>query len=128
MKKYAFKTADYVSPGPREMSVVSETIPDQSMSMRELLNRHSRGLPLGGRNDLLYDDEDTTGVDYSHLDYADQERFREARAAELKAIQFRQKETERRKKEAAEKKRNPPTRTDTRTHAEGGEKGGVSDE
>lgn len=45
----------------------SMTIPDQSMSIRTILDRYSRGLPVTGRTDEYYDEEDTM-PDYRTLD------------------------------------------------------------
>jgi len=45
----------------------SMTIPDQTMSIRTILDRYSRGLPVGGRNDEYYDEDDTM-PDYRTLD------------------------------------------------------------
>ncbi len=36
----------------------SQTIPDQSMSIKTILERYARGLPVGGRLDEYYDEED----------------------------------------------------------------------
>lgn len=45
----------------------SMTIPDQTMSIRTILERYARGLPIGGRTDEYYDEEDTM-PDYRTLD------------------------------------------------------------
>lgn len=51
----------------------SETVPDQSMSMREIISRYARGLPVntGMRTDAYYDEgsdfPDTTGMDLAEL-------------------------------------------------------------
>jgi len=45
----------------------SMTVPDQTMSIRTILDRYSRGLPVGGRLDEYYDEEDTM-PDYRTLD------------------------------------------------------------
>jgi hypothetical protein len=45
----------------------SQTIPDQTMSMRTILERYARGLPVGGNDDIYYDEEDTM-PDYRTLD------------------------------------------------------------
>jgi hypothetical protein len=37
----------------------SMTVPDQTMSIRTILERYSRGLPVGGRTDIYYDEDDT---------------------------------------------------------------------
>lgn len=52
------------------------TVPDQTMSIREILQRYSRGLPIGGRNDLYYDEDDTM-PDYKTLDLAEIQELRE---------------------------------------------------
>lgn len=45
----------------------SMTVPDQTMSIRTILERYSRGLPIGGRTDEYYDEDDTM-PDYRTLD------------------------------------------------------------
>lgn len=45
----------------------SMTVPDQTMSIRTILERHSRGLPIGGSMDVYYDEDDTM-PDYRTLD------------------------------------------------------------
>lgn len=45
----------------------SMTVPDQTMSIQTILERYSRGLPIGGRTDEYYDEEDTM-PDYRKLD------------------------------------------------------------
>jgi len=51
----------------RTFSMPSMTVPDQTMSIRTILERYSRGLPVGGRNDIYYDEDDTM-PDYRTLD------------------------------------------------------------
>lgn len=36
----------------------SLTVPDQTMSIQEILERYARGLPIGGQNEGYYDEED----------------------------------------------------------------------
>lgn len=48
----------------------SMTIPDQTMSIRTILERHSRGLPVGGSLDVYYDEDDTM-PDYRTLDLSE---------------------------------------------------------
>lgn len=45
----------------------SMTVPDQTMSIRTILERYARGLPIGGRTDEYYEEEDTM-PDYRTLD------------------------------------------------------------
>lgn len=53
----------------------SETIPDQSMTMREILNRFARGLPISGGKVPVYDDSEDVLEDISYMDLADQEAY-----------------------------------------------------
>ena len=41
----------------KTFSLPSLTVPDQTMSVRTILERYSRGLPVGGRLDIIYDEE-----------------------------------------------------------------------
>lgn len=57
---------------------ISKTIPDQSMTVQELYNRHARGLPLDGARFAVYEgDEPTIPADYDRLDLS--EKFELAR-------------------------------------------------
>lgn len=52
----------------------SETVPDQSMSMGEILRRYASGLPLKGVRVPLYEGEDDADLDLpdlSRMDHAD---------------------------------------------------------
>lgn len=64
--------ADYVPQGGRKDFDPSITIPDQSMTLRDLLDRHSRGMPLGSHVNEPFYDEDGDGVDFDALDIVDQ--------------------------------------------------------
>lgn len=62
---------------PGEVNTLpSQTIPDQSMSLRELLDRHARGLPLLGR-EPIYHGEDMEMPNLATLDLAEQQQMRE---------------------------------------------------
>ncbi len=45
----------------------SLTVPDQTMSIKTILERYTRGLPVGGRTDVVFDEDDTM-PDYRTLD------------------------------------------------------------
>lgn len=73
----------------------SETIPDQSLTIKEILNRYAKGLPLGGEKIPLYDDEDLeiSGFrNFDKLDLADQQTLRENARAEVESIQRKMQE------------------------------------
>lgn len=46
----------------------SMTVPDQSMSIQEIVRRYASGLPLGGERVPFYMDEDTDLPDLSKMD------------------------------------------------------------
>jgi len=70
MKKIVYKSALNADEFPYLGEVnnsPSMTVPDQTMSIRTILERYSRGLPVGGRLDEYYDEDDTM-PDYRTLD------------------------------------------------------------
>lgn len=68
----------------------SMTIPDQTMSIRTILERYSRGLPIGGRLDEYYDEEDTL-PDPRTLDLAERQELAELYTNEINEIKSRKK-------------------------------------
>lgn len=60
----------------REIKTPSLTVPDQTMSIRTLLERYARGLPIGGRVDEYYDEDDTM-PDYRTLDLSEIQELQE---------------------------------------------------
>jgi len=60
----------------RKILTPSLTVPDQTMSIRTILERYSRGLPIGGKTDMYYDEEDTM-PDYRTLDLVDIQELQE---------------------------------------------------
>jgi hypothetical protein len=70
MKKVIYKSALNADEFPYDGEVNNEpslTVPDQSMSIQTILERYARGLPIGGRTDEYYDEDDTM-PDYRSLD------------------------------------------------------------
>lgn len=50
----------------------SETIPDQAMTLRHILERYSRGLDLGGKNEEIWQDpNESSGIPLKKLDLVD---------------------------------------------------------
>lgn len=56
-------------------SNISETVPDQSLTMREILQRHSSGMPLSGGRTPVYNGEDDIPQDLLKMDLADRESY-----------------------------------------------------
>jgi len=63
----------------------SETVPDQTMSIRTLLDRYARGMPLGGSKEPLYQDGDEFNdlPDPRTLDLAERQEMAELAKSEL---------------------------------------------
>jgi len=68
----------------------SMTVPDQTMSIRTILERYSRGLPIGGRLDEYYDEEDDL-PDFRTLDLAERQELAENYENEINEIKSRKK-------------------------------------
>lgn len=68
----------------------SMTIPDQTMSIRTILDRYSRGLPIGGRVDEYYDEDDTL-PDFRTLDLAERQELAIQYTEELNEVKSRKK-------------------------------------
>ncbi len=68
----------------------SQTIPDQSMSIKTILERYARGLPVGGRLDEYYDEEDTLPNPLT-LDLAERQELAEQFTNEINEIKSRKK-------------------------------------
>lgn len=50
----------------------SETLPDQTMSIREILERHAKGLPVADSKTPIYDEDETSqGINPKTLDLVD---------------------------------------------------------
>lgn len=68
---------------------VSKTIPDQTMSLKEIMRRFAAGLPIEGVKVPLYDDEDAPLVDISTLDLAEREEQARIAREELDSLKDR---------------------------------------
>lgn len=67
----------------------SKTVPDQAMSVRELLQRYANGLPLGGGKEPIYEGEDGDGIDPRRLDLAERQELEIEARRELAEIEER---------------------------------------
>jgi len=69
----------------------SLTVPDQTLSIREILDRYARGLPTEGMSNGLYDDnlnEDDPDYlpDPRRLDLAEREQYKQMITSELQEL------------------------------------------
>lgn len=68
----------------------SQTVPDQTMSMREILTRYARGEEiLAGKESLFDEDEISNGLDLRTLDLVDLQKLKEENEAELRELKQR---------------------------------------
>jgi len=74
----------------KTFTLPSLTVPDQTMSIRTILERYSRGLPVGGRTDLYYDEEDDL-PDPRTLDLSERYELAEQFKNEINEVKSRKK-------------------------------------
>lgn len=86
----------YETPDPE---AVSKTLPDQTMSIKELLDRQARGLPLAGQRVPIYE-PDSDLPDPRKLDLAEREELALSYAEELKTLKEREALTKQLKSDA----------------------------
>jgi len=67
----------------------SLTIPDQSMTVRDILERHSRGLTIESAKVPIYEEENLP--DIKNMDLADREQYAEYAKQEIARIKGKQK-------------------------------------
>lgn len=65
----------------------SKTIPDQTMSIKEILIRHSRGLPISGGKMPIYEGEDNAMPDMDRMELTDKMDLIQNNRDEIKRIQ-----------------------------------------
>lgn len=66
----------------------SKTVPDQTMSLRQILDRYSRGLPISGGvvKTPIWDGEDNDLPDPRTLDLAERQELKESIKQELESL------------------------------------------
>lgn len=67
--------ADEFPKRPEINKGVSKTVPDQSLSLREIMIRFASGLPLGGIRQPEWHGEYDEMPDVEHMDYAEREAY-----------------------------------------------------
>ena len=67
----------------------SETIPDQTMTMREILTRYAKGLPIDGEKTPLWEEGEGYAKDPETLDLAEREELATQAREELQQINER---------------------------------------
>lgn len=96
----------------------SMTVPDQTLSVREIMDRYSRGLPIGGSRMPLFDEADEL-PDIKTLDLTEREDYREIFESELVNLKTKSKKTN--VKDKVEQ--NAQAKSDESSSNEGGSEG-----
>lgn len=77
----------------------SLTVPDQTMSLRQIMQRYARGLPIDGNRQLpLWEGEEGDGIEMKHLDPVDREEYIRSKEEELNMLRIKLNRKKRRKK------------------------------
>jgi hypothetical protein len=71
----------------------SQTVPDQALTIREILKRYASGQPLGGSLEPIYEGDEGDGIDPRRLDLAERQELEIAAREELAVIEKRLKST-----------------------------------
>jgi len=79
-----YNTKEFKKDGEKNFSP-SMTIPDQTLSIKEILERYARGLPMDGKVPI-YEGEDGDGIDPRRLDISEREELRKLYTEELNEI------------------------------------------
>lgn len=64
----------------------SLTVPDQSMSVKEIMDRYARGLPISGQKVPVYNGDQDDMPDLQRLDLAEIQELREAAQQNVESI------------------------------------------
>lgn len=101
-----WRTAYNYTPVKGELNTKpSKTIPDQTMSIKELMDRYARGLPLSGTNRVpIYDGDDDIlqGVNPATLDISERINLIRDVQDEIQEIQQKTSEKQQKAKTAAQ--------------------------
>lgn len=80
----------YVPARGRTFEQPSKTVPDQTMSLRTILDRYARGLPISGNTSKpLWEGEEVDPLDFNNLDLAEREELINQRKDELAELSGR---------------------------------------
>lgn len=98
-------------------SLPSKTIPDQTMSVQEIMDRFARGLPLDGAKVALYHEEGEDVPDLERMDLSEKHELLEAARREVqeqrnklnKIAEEKRRRSYKKFKKAAQKPQESPT-------------------
>lgn len=104
----------------------SKTIPDETMSLKTILARYARGLPINGYGEPVYNGDDDDLPDFSRMDKVELEEYRQNHRELVKLQEEDLKQKQKEQREAKEKqnpkKTAPPEGAGGETKHEKGQK------
>lgn len=103
MRKYDYSTMYQVTDPGEKVTQPSMTVPNEAMSIREILVRYSRGLPIDAKVPIY--DEENDLPDPKKMDLADWEEMQIAARQEVKRIKEKHEKEMSEKKAEAEKRK-----------------------
>jgi len=81
----------------------SQTIPDQTMSMRTILDRYAKGLPIAGSKEAIWsEDESEHGINPKTLDLVDFQELKMKNKAKIDELENEVKQQRKAKKQNEE--------------------------
>lgn len=85
MKKRVINPSNYQVPKGKMFTQPSKTVPDQTMSLRTIMDRYASGMPIGGIKEAIWDDdvENTLGINPKTLDLVDLQELKEINKEEM---------------------------------------------
>jgi len=98
----------------------SLTIPDQTLSIKQIMDRFSKGLPLDGHREAIYNGEDDDMPDLAHMDLADREQAIKEAQYEAETLADKIKE-DKKQKALKQAKKAPLKQLEIQIADEGGE-------
>lgn len=103
MKKHQWNSHKF----PKKYEVNNQpslTVPDQAMSIKEIMYRTAHGLPTSGQRVPMYaEDEDDDMPDLTHMDLAEKQEYVDSMKTELKELNDKREKSEQDKKEKRQK-------------------------
>lgn len=82
----------------------SMTVPDQSMNMREIMDRFAKGLPLPDQKTELWDEE-SDGIDPRTLDLVDLQEIKMKNSSRLKDLEVKHEDEKKKHQERKQKEK-----------------------
>ena len=104
MKRKVRNPSNYQVPEGKIFTQPSMTVPDQTMSLRTIMDRYASGMPIGGIKEAIWDDdvENTLGINPKTLDLVDLQELKEINKEDMAKLTRKQQQEAKASKELLE--------------------------